>query len=79
MAAAREAWTSEWNFDKEDREPEHQLVLGGVAHASTTCSPSRPRSDEEGDGWEMTRRPASAATPAGMWDGLLAHEEVEDR
>ncbi len=26
--AARE-WASEWNFPKEDREPEHQLVLGG--------------------------------------------------
>ncbi len=22
-------WTSEWNFDKEDKEPEHVLVLGG--------------------------------------------------
>ena len=29
-AAARKAWTSEWDFDREDRELEHQLVLGGV-------------------------------------------------
>jgi exodeoxyribonuclease V gamma subunit len=28
--AARKAWTSEWNFDREDRELEHQLVLGGI-------------------------------------------------
>ena len=27
--AARNAWESAWNFDKEDREPEHLLVLGG--------------------------------------------------
>ncbi|HWH12848.1 MAG TPA: exodeoxyribonuclease V subunit gamma [Solirubrobacteraceae bacterium] len=30
ITAARKAWTSEWNFDHEDRELEHQLVLGGV-------------------------------------------------
>jgi exodeoxyribonuclease V gamma subunit len=30
LGAARTAWTSKWNFDAEDREPEHQLVLGGV-------------------------------------------------
>jgi hypothetical protein len=29
-SAARAAWTSAWNFDREDRELEHQLVLGGV-------------------------------------------------
>jgi exodeoxyribonuclease V gamma subunit len=28
--AARRTWTSEWGFDKEDRELEHQLVFGGV-------------------------------------------------
>ncbi len=30
ITAARKAWTSEWNFDREDRELEHQLVLGGI-------------------------------------------------
>ncbi len=29
-AAARGEWTSSWNRDREDRELEHQLVLGGV-------------------------------------------------
>jgi exodeoxyribonuclease V gamma subunit len=29
-AAARKAWESEWNYSKEDQEPEHQLVFGGV-------------------------------------------------
>jgi exodeoxyribonuclease V gamma subunit len=28
--AAREAWTSEWGYDKEDRAPEHVRVFGGV-------------------------------------------------
>ena len=30
ISAARAAWTSAWNFDREDRELDHQLVLGGV-------------------------------------------------
>jgi exodeoxyribonuclease V gamma subunit len=30
LGAARGAWESPWNFDKEDKEPEHLLVLGGV-------------------------------------------------
>jgi exodeoxyribonuclease V gamma subunit len=30
LTAARAAWTSKWNFDAEDQELEHQLVLGGV-------------------------------------------------
>ncbi len=30
LTAARTAWASEWNFDHEDKELEHQLVLGGV-------------------------------------------------
>ena len=30
IAAARNSWESAWKYDKEDREPEHLLVLGGV-------------------------------------------------
>ena len=30
VGAGRKAWTSPWNYDKEDKEPDHQLVLGGV-------------------------------------------------
>ncbi len=30
VAAGRSAWESPWNFDREDKEPEHLLVLGGV-------------------------------------------------
>ena len=39
--AARRAWTSEWSFDKEDRELEHQLVFGGVLDFDELARASR--------------------------------------
>jgi exodeoxyribonuclease V gamma subunit len=39
-AAARE-WTTEWGFDREDRELEHQLVFGGVLSFDELCARHR--------------------------------------
>jgi exodeoxyribonuclease V gamma subunit len=39
-AAARE-WTTEWGFDREDRELEHQLVFGGVLTFEELCARHR--------------------------------------
>jgi exodeoxyribonuclease V gamma subunit len=39
-AAARE-WETEWGFDKEDRELEHQLVFGGVLTFDELCERHR--------------------------------------
>ena len=62
--AGRKAWTSAWNYDKEDKEPDHQLVLGGVRTFDELIA-EQPRSDEHGQGWEMSRahalRPLRAA------------------
>jgi hypothetical protein len=77
-AAAREAWTSEWNYDKEDKEPEHQLVLGGVRSFDDLLD-EPPGSDEEGEGWEVTETSRLGRLARRMWDGLLAYEEVETR
>ena len=49
MKAAGAAWESTWNFDREDREPEHQLVLGGVRTFDELLA-EPPRADETGDG-----------------------------
>jgi exodeoxyribonuclease V gamma subunit len=77
-AAARKAWTSEWNYDKEDKEPEHQLVLGGVRNFDDLLA-EPPGSGEEGHGWEVTETSRLGRLARRMWDGLLAHEEIETR
>jgi exodeoxyribonuclease V gamma subunit len=77
-AAARKAWTSEWNYDKEDKEPEHQLVLGGVRRFDDLLD-EPPGSDEEGEGWDVTETSRLGRLARRMWNGLLDHEEIENR
>ncbi|HEX8157437.1 MAG TPA: exodeoxyribonuclease V subunit gamma [Solirubrobacteraceae bacterium] len=78
LMASRRAWTSEWNFDREDKEPEHQLVLSGVRTFDELLQ-ERPRSREQGGGWEMTEPTRLGRCARRMWDGLLAHEKVTCR
>jgi exodeoxyribonuclease V gamma subunit len=77
-AAAAKAWESDWDFDREDKELEHQLVLGGRRpFADVVTVPPRP--DEIGDtsdGAETTRFGRYARR---LWDGLLSCEELVDQ
>ncbi len=78
--AAAGSWESNYNFDQEDRDAEHMLVLGGALsfEAMVECG-GAPRRDEAG----------AAGLPAGatrfelyarrLWDGLLEHEEIVER
>jgi exodeoxyribonuclease V gamma subunit len=70
VAAAGAAWTSDFNFDKDDKELEHQLVLGGVLTIEDLLGePPCPGEDDPADATRLghyARR---------MWAGLLAHEE----
>jgi exodeoxyribonuclease V gamma subunit len=79
-ATAARAWTSEFRFDKEDREPEHLLVLGGqVTFEALQDASGAPATDEASwvpPGPAPTRFAAYAHR---LWDGLLAHEQVVDR
>ena len=77
-AAAGEAWTSPWNFDKEDRELEHQLVLGGVRSVEELLSQA-PRAEERGPGWQMSETSRFGRLARRLWDGLLSCEEVTTR
>ena len=77
-AAGRDAWESAYRYDKEDREPEHRLVLGGVRSFAELCADG-PRPDERGEGWDAGEPSRFGRYARRLWDGLLAREEVEDR
>ncbi len=77
VKAAGAAWESTWNFDREDREAEHLLVLGGE-RTITELLAAGPRADEMG--WDSAADPTRfGAYARRMWDDLLACEKVVDR
>jgi exodeoxyribonuclease V gamma subunit len=77
-SAADRAWKSTWNRPREDSDPEHRLVLGGVcAVADLLAEP--PRADEQGEGWASDELSRLGRYARRLWDGLLAQEELTDR
>jgi exodeoxyribonuclease V gamma subunit len=77
-AAGRGEWESGWAFDKEDKDLEHQLVLGGVRTFAELLE-ERPHDDEAGDGWDETDPTRFGRYARRLWDGLLVCEQVVDR
>ncbi len=76
-AAARKAWESSYDFDREDRDPEHRRVFGGEADfADLLADPLRE--DERGPGWEETETTRFGRYARRLWDGLLAVEVLSD-
>jgi exodeoxyribonuclease V gamma subunit len=71
---ARKAWESEWNFPKEDAEPEHQLAFGGILGFDDLLA-LEPRAGEDFEGEEPTR---FGRLSKRLWGGLLACEELAD-
>ena len=68
----RKEWESEWNWDKEDREQEHQLVYGRVLTYEELIEPA-PAGDEQA--WEMPFPSRFERWAHRLWDGLLKVEE----
>ncbi len=73
--AAREQWTSDFDWDREDRHPEHQLVLGGQLSFEDLIALT-PRADESGPGWEASEISRFGRLAQRLWHGLLIHEQV---
>jgi exodeoxyribonuclease V gamma subunit len=74
-AAADKAWTSTFEYPKEDRQPEHVLVYGGSVPLSELLA-WPPRDDED---WYEDESSRFGAYARRLWDGLLAREEIGDR
>ena len=77
-AAARKAWESTFDYDKEDRRSEHVLVYGGqIDFAQLASQPAR--AGERGAGWDETETTRFGCYARRLWDGLLATEVLVDR
>jgi exodeoxyribonuclease V gamma subunit len=72
--AAREEWESSWEWDREDREPEHLLALGDQVPFSALLE-APPRADEAGDGWPDWEASRFGRYALRLWTPLLDHEE----
>jgi exodeoxyribonuclease V gamma subunit len=75
VAAAEEAWTSTFDYPKEDRQPEHVLVYGRELPLSDLLA-TAPRTDES---WYPDEPSRFGGYARRLWDGLLAREEIGDR
>jgi exodeoxyribonuclease V gamma subunit len=76
--AACGRWESGWNFDREDREPEHQMAFGGVLAFADVLALA-PLSDESGEGWATSEDSRLGRLARRAWDGLLEREVVSAR
>jgi exodeoxyribonuclease V gamma subunit len=75
--AASSAWASEYRFEKEDKEPEHTLVLGGgLAFDEVLRLAGAPGPVEAA--WEPSEATRFGVYARRLWDALLAHEQVVD-
>jgi exodeoxyribonuclease V gamma subunit len=77
-AAAVKEWETEWNFDREDREPEHQMAFGSVLTLAEVLDIA-PGDGEAGDGWLQAEDSRFGRLARRLWEGLLAREEVRAR
>jgi exodeoxyribonuclease V gamma subunit len=75
---AREEWTTPpRGFPNEDRDREHLLVLGDNVPFDDLLL-AAPNADEAGAGWATDETTRFGRYARRLWDGLLAHEELEN-
>ncbi len=78
FGAAVKEWETEWNFDKEDRETEHQIAFGGVLTLGEVLDIA-PASGEAGPGWPDSEASRFGRLARRLWEGLLDREQVRAR
>ena len=76
--AARRAWETTYDFDKEDKDEEHLLVWGGQRPFDAFLE-EPPGVEESGEGWDEDEDSRFGRYAVRLWSGLLTHEVIEDR
>ena len=77
-SAADKAWTSGFNFDGEDVDPDHQRAFGGIRTLGDLLQ-GHPRAGEHGEGWEAAEPSRFGRYARRLWHELLAAETVSDQ
>ena len=77
-ALAVKQWKSEWGSLREDKDPEHVEVLGGVVPFARLLE-EPPRPDESGEGWNAAEETRFGRYAHRLWSGLLSFEKVTDQ
>jgi exodeoxyribonuclease V gamma subunit len=72
LTVGAKQWNSEWSFDKEDKDLEHQLVHGGVVSFAELVAIA-PVDGEDFEADEASRFGRFALR---LWRGLCEHEQV---
>ncbi|MGA9857363.1 MAG: exodeoxyribonuclease V subunit gamma, partial [Solirubrobacteraceae bacterium] len=75
IAAATREWTTEWNFDHEDSDLEHQLAFGGVL----TFAELMQIPPQAGEDWVPADGSRLGRYAVRLWEGLFAREQVSAR
>jgi exodeoxyribonuclease V gamma subunit len=75
--AASSEWTSQYRFDREDKDAEHLLVLGEDVAFDDVLGLDTPSGEESA--WDVSEVTRFGAYARRLWDGLLAHEQVVER
>ncbi|HEY2258536.1 MAG TPA: exodeoxyribonuclease V subunit gamma [Solirubrobacteraceae bacterium] len=74
VRAAEREWLTDWTFDREDRDLEHQLVLGGVRTLGELLAIA-PGPDEAGPGWDVADTSRLGRLARRLWNPLLERED----
>jgi exodeoxyribonuclease V gamma subunit len=75
--AAAAAWTSGFNNNGEDVDPDHRRAFGGVRSLAELLE-ARPRADEQGDGWDPSETSRLGRYARRLWDGVLEVETLHE-
>lgn len=77
LEAARSAWDGSYVVPGEKNDDEHRLIFGRVSELEELLV-AKPAADEGGAGWSLDEDTRFGRCSRRLWDGLLAHEQIDE-